>query len=354
MVTNPGLPIEANALPDDDALEHRRLYNEWKSAYPNSDPIVQGLILQAVLALVEIRRLERVRATVRTEKVRTALLFWEQENEDHVERYLQQFNIHPPSALVGLLRSAAGCRWAVAFLERLQKLLNEEGTWYSDDVIGSIQIQGLSACLDDLYYSEQAFLTTIDCLAAQPAPKKKDIDRLLDPAIIPKGLQDRDVPLWPRDPVECRARLQAMLDRETPRIRLREATLRVQYEDPSRAEARTMALAEVTKDEMQLLRAQRMHEQSYLQASTALMKFSKQAAARPVKRKAAEAAPAPAADAVAAGRGGAEIGDPESDIRDEECQVRSGSAQASGDDPPVWSDSPQVREGDPHVRGPDC
>ena len=252
---------------------------------------MQGLILQAVMALIEIRRLERIRATVRTEKVRTALLFWEQGNEDQVETYLQQFNHHPPSALVGLLRSAAGCRWALAFLERLQKLLNEEGTWYSDDVIGAVQIQGLSACLDDLYYSEQAFLTTIDCLAAQPAPKKKDIDRLLDPAIIPKGLQDRDVPLWPRDPVECRARLQAMLDREIPRIRAREATLRVQYEDPSRAEARTMALAEVSKEETQLLRAQRAHEQSYLQASTAIVKFQKKTAGERVKRRAADIEP---------------------------------------------------------------
>ena len=272
----PGFSIESLALPHEDPGELTRILKEFTDAYPTSDPIVQGLILQAVMALVEIRRLERIRATVRTEKVRTALLFWEQGNEDQVETYLQQFNRHPPSALVGLFRSAAGCRWALAFLERLQKLLNEEGTWYSDDMIGAIQIQGLSACLDDLYYSEQAFMTSIDCLAAQPAPKQKDIDRILDPAIIPKGLQDRDVPLWPRDPVECRARLQAMLDRETPRIRALEATLRVQYEDPSRAEAETMALAEVTKAEMQLLRAQRLHEQSYLQASTALLKFRKQ------------------------------------------------------------------------------
>ena len=74
---------------------------------------------------------------------------------------------------------------------------------------------------------------------------------------------------------ECRGRLQAMLDHELPRIRALEATLRVQYEDPSRAKARTMALATVSKQEMQLLRAQRMHEQPYLQAATALLKFRK-------------------------------------------------------------------------------
>src|SRR4029077_11241089 len=114
MVTNWSSPIEATALPDDDLLAHQQLYNDWKAAYPSTDPIVQGLVLQAVLALIEIRRLERIRATVRTEKVRTALLLWEQTSEDDVATYLYQFNRHPPSALVGLLRSAAGCRWALA------------------------------------------------------------------------------------------------------------------------------------------------------------------------------------------------------------------------------------------------
>src|SRR4029077_10504429 len=136
---------------NEDPSEFRRLYSEWTRAYPSSDPIVQGLIIQAVMAQIEIRRLERIRATVRTDKVRTAVLFWERNQEDTVARYLQQFNIHPPSALVGLLRTAAGCRWAAAYLERLQKLLIDHGTWYGMDLIGTIQIQGFSACIDELY-----------------------------------------------------------------------------------------------------------------------------------------------------------------------------------------------------------
>ena len=279
MTTSPlGFSIDALTLPNEDPSEHRRLYNEWMSAYPNSDPIVQGLILQAVMALIETRRVERIRATVRTDKIRTADLFWERRQEDTVERYLQRFNFHAPSALVGLLRSAAGCRWAIAFLERLQKLLIDDGTWYGIDKIGAIQIQGFSARISELFYEEKAYITWLDCLAAQPNPKQADIDRILDPVNVPKALLDRDVVLWPRDPAESRARLQAMLDRELPRIKAIEATLRVQYETPSRAEAQTAALAEVTKDEMQLLRSQRIHEQSYQQAVTALLKVRKQPA----------------------------------------------------------------------------
>src|SRR3954454_4638238 len=155
MVTSWGLSIETITLPDEDPLEHRRLYNDWKRAYPSNDPIVQGLILQAVMARVEIRRLERIRATVRTDRVRTALLFWERNNEDTVAKYLNHFNIHPPSALVGLLRTAAGCRWALTFLERLQTLLLADGTWYGADMLGAIQIQGLYGCINELHFSEQ-------------------------------------------------------------------------------------------------------------------------------------------------------------------------------------------------------
>ena len=273
-----GSSTEMHTLAHEDPGEHARIFQEWTTAYPSSDPVVRGLILQAVTALIEMDHLARIRATVRREKVRTAVLLWERDQEDTVARCLDQFNDHAPTALVELLRSAAGCRWALAYLERLQKRLIDDGTWYGRDRLGAVQIQGFSACLSELYYSEDAYLTWIDSLATQPNPKQADIDRILDPKHVPKSFQERDVKLWPRDPAESRARLQAMLDRELPRVRALEQTLRVQYEEPSRAAAEAMALADVTRQDMQLLRAQRIHEQSYLQASTALLKFRKPAA----------------------------------------------------------------------------
>src|SRR5258707_15527178 len=72
----PGFSIESLALPHEDPGELTRILKEFTDAYPASDPIIQRLIVQAAMARVEIRRLERIRATVRTDKVRTALLFW--------------------------------------------------------------------------------------------------------------------------------------------------------------------------------------------------------------------------------------------------------------------------------------
>jgi len=283
--------IEMFTLPHEDPLDHARLFSEWTAAYPYSTPIERGLIHQAAVALMERRRIERTLATLRTQKVRAALLNWERAQEDDVATWLDRFNVHPPSALVGLLRSASGCRWAIATWERLARELQEEGTWYGDSRHEAVQIQGKSACIDQLYFDLEAFTTWADSVACQANPKQKDIDVILDRRNIPKALQEKDVQVWPRDPAACRARMQALVDRELPRLRALEATLRTQYEDPERAEAQVMALASVTKDEMQLLRAQRLHEQAYRQASTALLKVRKQTGA---------SRPAPAAREIAA------------------------------------------------------
>jgi len=274
-----GFSIETLTLPHEDAAENRRFYNQWIAAYPSRDPIVRGFVRQAVVAQLEKRRLERVRAALRTDRVRTAVLFFEQQQEDEVAQSLALFNHNCEVGLRYLLRYGAGVRWAIAQWEKLQTKLAQDGTWYGADRIGAIQLQGLSASIDQLYFSEQAFRTWLDCFVAQPNPKQKDIDIILDPRNVPKSMQERDLKLWPGNPAASRARLQAIVDRELPRLRALEVTLRVQYDDPARAAAEDLALAQITKEEMSLLRAERMHEQSYNQAVSALLKVGKQTAA---------------------------------------------------------------------------
>jgi hypothetical protein len=271
--------METLTLPHENPLEHARLFGEWTTAYPYSTPIERGLIHQAAVALMEKRRIERVRATLRTQKVRAALLNWERAQEDDVATWLDRFNASPGSALVGLLRSASGCRWAIATWERLAQELRDEGTWYGGSRLDAVQIQGKSACIEHLHYSLEAFTTWADSVACQANPKQKDINVILDRKNIPKALQEKDVQVWPRDPAACRARLQALVDRELPRLRAIEATLRTQYEEPERAEAEEMALASLTSEEASLLRAERAHEQSFLRAATALLNVRKQTGA---------------------------------------------------------------------------
>jgi hypothetical protein len=277
-----GFSIEGLTLPNEDGAAHRRLYDTWMAAYPYSGPIERGFVQQAVVALIEKRRIERIRITVRTERVRTAVLGFDRAQEDDVVRCVYLFNQSCEDGLRDLTRSAAGCRWAINHWEQLQTKLTADGTWYGLDQITAIQLQGVSACLDQLCFAEAAYITALDCLVAQPNPKQKDIDRILDPRCIPKSILDRDRKLWPGNPAESKARLQAIVDRELPRLKALEATLRVQYEDPARAEAADQALADATRVELPLLCAERMHEQSYTRAVNGLIKVRKQKAAAPV------------------------------------------------------------------------
>ena len=269
--------VEALALAQEDPAELGQLYSEWMTAYPCTDPIERCSIEQALTALSEKRRSERLRATLRTDRCRTAELFFEREQEeDRLNVVLPMFNQNCGYAMCHLIRTAAGCRWAIAEWEGLEKKLAEEGTWYGMGRVAAIQLLGVSAAIDHLFYSELAYMVSLDCLVAKANPKQADIDRLLDPVNIPKALQDRDVKLWPGNPAESRARLQAIVDRELPWLRALEASLRVQYEDPARAEAREMALVNLTREELPLLKAEKMHEQSYARAVAAYMKVRKQ------------------------------------------------------------------------------
>jgi hypothetical protein len=68
--------------------------------------------------------------------------------------------------------------------------------------------------------------------------------------------------------------LEAIVARELPALRAREAMLREKYEEPAWAEAKEQALARLAcdKKEVALLRAQRSHEQTFQRASQALLK----------------------------------------------------------------------------------
>ena len=273
--------IETLTLPHEDPLEHQRHMNEWTTAHSTRSPIEQGLIQQAVVALLEKRRIERVRATLRTRRVRTAVVSFDRDEEDYVAQCLQIFYTSCEHAMRCLTRRASGCRWAIAQWERIQNMLLKYKTLHGEYRINMIQLLGHNACLDKLFVSEPAFRTWLDCIVANPNPKQKDIDQILDPMCVPATLQERDEVLWPGDPAASRARLQGIVDGELARLKALEETLRVEYELPARAEAQDMALASVTEEEMPLLRAERMYEQAYGRAVTALLKARKQAAAAP-------------------------------------------------------------------------
>jgi hypothetical protein len=264
--------IEDSSLHDDTRIARRRL-EEWCQAGTTLSPAAHGLIAQALFALDEAERCKRLLAVQRTEKARTAEIAYRQNREDEVRYYVQRFNQDPDACLAGLKRSAAGVRHLISRWEELNTALGDEGTWYGAHRCEAILMQGHAAGFDQLFLSEVAWRTWVDCLAAQPLIRQSDVDMLCATDIVPQSIQDRGGPLWQPDAAASRARLHAIVDRELPRLRALEAALRTQYEEPALAAAQDMALAKLTRDETALLRALRSHEGAFLKATQALEKL---------------------------------------------------------------------------------
>jgi hypothetical protein len=267
-----GLKIEVLAPGDEPPAALRARLEAAYAAYAPTTPGDVTLVEQLAASALEAQRCRRLQARLRTEQRRTAELRWEQEQEDEVRRCTLLSNTDPPACLTSLKRTAAGCRWAAAEWRRLAAALAADGTWYGINHHRAIMLQGHSSHVDDLYFSEEAYMTWVHCLAAADAPRQQDIDVILDPKVMPLIFQQRGDVIWPRDQAESRAYLEALVARELPAIEALEAKLRVEYEEPARAAARERDEITTRKQEAQLLRELRSHEHSVQLAHQALVK----------------------------------------------------------------------------------
>jgi hypothetical protein len=266
----PGLWIEGLALGTERPEALRERLEDAYTAYAPQSLTDVALVDQAVVAQLEIERCHRGRAVLRAAKVRTALRDFDRAQEDEVDRLRRMLDGDPWAAVTGLKRFGAGGRFLIERWELLARHLEQDGSLYGCDRIEAIQLQGLSAMVDDLYISEQAYWTWVWALGAQPNPKERDIALVLDRRVMPKRLQDMDHPVWPRDREESRAKLQQLVADALARLRPLEVEIRTGYDEPARAEAVERALARVDRDDQQLLHELRSHERSLAQAHKAL------------------------------------------------------------------------------------
>jgi hypothetical protein len=267
-----GLKIEALADDDEPPSALRARLEAAYAAYAPATPGDVALVDQLVASSLDAERCRRLQARLRTEKRRTAELRWEWEQEDEVQRCIDLTNTSSVWGWMRFRRTAAGCRWMAATWRRLAAALAAEGTWYGINRHHAIQLQGYSSVIEHLYFCEDAYMTWVHCLAAQPATAQRDIDLILDPGVMPPAFRERGDVIWPRDPAASRAYLEALVARELPAIEALEAKLRVEYEEPGRAAARALDQIENDRHEARLLRDLRSHERSVQLAHQALMK----------------------------------------------------------------------------------
>ena len=160
------VPIDVFPLPEETGNDERRRLEEWRQPGRLITPVAQGLITQALYALDEAQRCRRLLAVQRTEKARTAVIRYREACEDEVRYYVRMFNQDPNAAVAGLKRSAAGVRHLISRWEHPSRCLAEEGTLYGAEKYEAIQMQGYAAGIDQLFLSEEAWKTWMDCLAS--------------------------------------------------------------------------------------------------------------------------------------------------------------------------------------------
>jgi hypothetical protein len=227
----------------------------------------------AVMSSVQRRRVLSHLTEVVNQRIRTAIFDFDCAHEDEVERYRMMLATSPGAAVLGLKRSALGLRFLISRFERLQRLLQEEGTLYGEDRNELINYQGARAVpTEALSESSGAFLTWLYCLMAQPAPKDKDFVAMGNPRWRPTALEDRDPMDWLGGKALCRQILNERVTEELASLRQREQRLRINYEEPARdgAELRRQVLA--SPEGSLLLRHERAHGHVFLGAYGAFLK----------------------------------------------------------------------------------
>ena len=239
------LPIERYAVLTENAPELGAKLQHWYDFYLPSTPGECEQLDMAVMASVQFRRVNACLTETVNEEVRTAIFKYDCAQEDEVDHYRRMLESRPGEAVVGLKRSALGCRFLIGRLERLLGLIDTEGTLYGNDRDELIHYQGARATNpENLFQSEGAYITWLYCLMAQPVPDLEHMAALGQVGIMPAGLKDREPEHFLGEHDLCRQLLRKRIEGELAALRPREELLRKTYEVPARdgAEIRKLVL----------------------------------------------------------------------------------------------------------------
>jgi hypothetical protein len=265
-------PIESFATPLEDPAALRAELNAWYQLYQPSTPGECTLLDMAVMAGIDSRRARSQLAAIVADQVRTAIYRFDCAQEDEVARYQEMWATAPAAAILGLKRSALGCRFLISHWSRLLTLICEEKTWFGADRDRAILLQGGRPTLEELPKSEAAYLTYLYCLMAQPRDRTDADFLLLDSDhAMPESCKDRQTERWLGPPEVCRAMLRDKAEREIAKLRVREELLRTHFEAPARDESELRRQVLESPQGMQLQRQIQMHDLAYHRAYNAFV-----------------------------------------------------------------------------------
>jgi hypothetical protein len=267
------LLIENYALLTESASGLRERLEEWYDFYEPTAPGECELMELAVMSSVQRRRVLAQLTELVNQNIRTAFFDFDCAHEDEVERYRAMLPTSPGAAILGLKRSALGIRLLLMRWERLERLLQRDGTWYGGDRAEAINCQGARATPPErLSESEAGYLTWLYTLMTQPAPKDKDFVAVGQESWTPPALYEREPRDWLGETPVCRKILQNLVTRELASLRQREAHLRTNYEEPARDGAEIRRQVLTSPEGSLLLRHERAHGLTFQRAYDAFLK----------------------------------------------------------------------------------
>src|SRR5262249_41217756 len=135
-----------------------------------------ALVRQVVVAQIEIERLEKTRAAIQAKAMRDAITNLEVKEDDEICGLFELAATDPLKAGVAFRSTARRARHLIRMWEQLVEELERDGTWYGKSRDAAIVLQGYPPDPARFFDSEPAWRTWLDCLAAEPHPKKSDID----------------------------------------------------------------------------------------------------------------------------------------------------------------------------------
>jgi hypothetical protein len=255
-----GLRAEVLPLPDDDPEAVLARHEEWADYYGPRGPAAVHLLNECVRATLLADRCDAYHHAALSRRIREAEADWEDERADEVERHRALLVADPAAAVRALRRSGHGCRWLIARWEALGASLEAHGFWQPDERAEAIRLLGeypeplriqpaplLSAQLgmaepERARYSARAFAIHFQSLTCQADRPGTELKRLVEPGRTPYSVNDGKPPERMLDPEESLAALRRTVADELDLLRPREARLRVEFDEPDRAESGRRAL----------------------------------------------------------------------------------------------------------------
>jgi hypothetical protein len=271
-----GLRAKKHALASEDPHQAQARARAWARFYRPQSPTQQYTLDQAVEATLMLDRCAAYLRDTLNHQVRQAPRAWDQDRADHVDSLLRSLTTTPAATTRRLKRSGLGCRRLLEFWDDLAASFERRGGhWPLDFAHRALVLLGY-----DPAQAEEPFvaLFRLHNLRARdlPAAQLEPVLREAPPSV--RWQYDAQRPETLPTAAESRAWLRGVMVVELADLRHREEVLRVDYDEPERAEAVGRALLpKDTPEARLLLRYRTTYEMAFYRASKGLKELEERA-----------------------------------------------------------------------------